>query len=201
MNVYELWYEFLKLAYEDETITVSAKVREDFGDLGEVFDDWWVDHAYLFEREEPLVFRVIDSAEEYNQFHCDDDLVVLFMLDRPKEELLEVFSRLLDENQHRKMGRPQPVEMAEYDLASYQRTDTLKKVLDVLNERKNESLKLYQIGEALSLNPVQIPKDGELRKDISDKRRNMTVTVSRYLRWGKEIKENVAKGIFPKHNR
>ncbi len=74
-------------------------------------------------------------------------------------------------------------------------------MLAVYDLRKSdESLKLHKIGERLRLNPRQMPKQGDTAKAISDKRRVMTATASRYFRRAEKLIENAAIGIFPKHD-
>lgn len=207
MDIYELWYSFLKRAYDDPDIAVSKQVRTDFGDLSEPFREWWPEHKHLFERLDDNPLYVIKDAADYEYWACPDlpelDLVVSFNMYCSKAQLLEAFSNLLDERHLTKRGRPpKPKKMSEYAVETYQSLTALKRTLDVLDKRDKEpGWKLYEIGENLNLCLSSMPEKGDSKKDTSDKRRVMSATASRYLRWAKEIKENVAQGVFPQHSR
>ena len=62
---------------------------------------------------------------------------------------------------------------------------------------KSQRLKLWQIGESLSLVPTAMPKKWDSVYETRHKHNTMTMTVSRYTRNARAIIRNTARGQFP----
>jgi hypothetical protein len=74
---YRLWFEFLKLALTDLSVTVDRNLYSDWGNVeGADFDDWWeINWRKLF--AVPATTGAIESLEEFKAAIADPSCVVL----------------------------------------------------------------------------------------------------------------------------
>jgi hypothetical protein len=94
---YRLWFEFLKLALQDETLTVDAKRYEAWGDVaGTDFSDWWsANWRDLFAVD--IGVQVVEKLSPKSQ-RSDKELIVRIPLyQNPKRSVAQVAELL---NQH-----------------------------------------------------------------------------------------------------
>jgi hypothetical protein len=124
--------------------------------------------------------------------------------DCTRDYLVSLFGGFLDEKGIGKgAGRKKhkdEVKFAKYPF--YQRPDvgSLRLSLEVWERRhKQPRPTLYEIGCQIELCPDQVIRKKDTKDERADKMNVMNATVSRYLRWAKNIKRNVALGIFPKN--
>lgn len=91
---YRLWFEFLKLALKDQTLTVDKAFYEPWGPVADAdFDDWWVSHWQdLFAVD--IGVRVCGRDERAN----DRELLVKVPLYQHKARTLRQLGELLDQH-------------------------------------------------------------------------------------------------------
>lgn len=207
---YQLWYDCLQLSDRKRW---TKRVRQHFADLdGLAWEQWWEQcRLPLFNRTGPddiamLTVETIASPAEFdwywNQFRTDehDSICLYAYLGSSKRDLLAAFGKLLDQHHKGRRGRPK-VEggtLAEFDLAGPVNVQPMKKALQVWRARlADESATLWQIGKACEVNANQVPKRGDTAEEVSDKKRVLAVTVSRYLKRADQLIRGVERGVFP----
>jgi hypothetical protein len=222
---FRLWFEFLResVKYRRQVrARKGGRVYKDFGDIYSCeFDDWWPSHRELFDDKfedlmQILLIRIdcdptkqwgVHAIESMEDFEYDiklGRLIVSVDLSMTKKKLIGDFEGLLKKHYADRKGRPKPdtkIRSIKYPLVGRPNLPALEIMLNVYRTRKeNAELKLHEIGEKLRLNPKQMPKRGDSKWHIQEKRRIMTATVSRYFRRAEKLINNAEKGIFPKHD-
>lgn len=205
-RVYELWFEFLKLA---DPAKCDDAVKNDFGDVWKTdFKPWWEDHAYLFESLDPLTFEFVNTVDDFKHFEGSDDLLVITVpLLASKMHLRKEFEKLLREYHPGERGRPKYEDYAEhYSLCSRPYVQGLEQTLKVYKYKLEHPFASgEEIEDALTLITKKGSRAGEIWKAASTPKefehlRNIQrSTVSRYLRQANVLIENVAQGVFPKN--
>jgi hypothetical protein len=59
------------------------------------------------------------------------------------------------------------------------------------------SVNLFEVGEAMALNPRLVVKHGDLGSDVREKRLKMSLMVSEYLEKAKNLIAHASEGTFP----
>jgi hypothetical protein len=178
---------------------------KDFGDVRMPFWEWWIDHGEdIFMTGEKMGVWELESDEDIRQARKEAAYIVRIDPDCTRDYLVSLFRGFLDEKGIGKgAGRKEhkdEVKFAKYPF--YQRPDvgSLRLSLEVWERRhKQPRPTLYEIGCQLDLCPDQVIRKKDTKDERADKMNVMNATVSRYLRWAKNIKQNVALGIFPKN--
>ena len=214
-NVYELWYEWLKTIHPSQW---AESAKDTLVNCEMPFEQWWEAHKQFFLPVYDLTsLWVIEDEEDYKIFHDSRDpegeLIVAFNTGMPTNTIVKAVRKLLNErNLTHRVGRPE-FDDSGADLFSLDRRPdeptirTLNTMLRIykawLSEKekpKSEQKPLWAIGIQEKVNLSQIPADGDTAKTISDKRKVLTATVSRYLRWAITLRENLmADNTFPRY--
>jgi hypothetical protein len=214
-TVYYYWFEFLKRSDPKER---SKKVRDDFGDIDNAdFMDWWrttgFELFYFFDLSEFPTMGVLNLETAQESLEAGRFMVSIDMT-FPKKVIMDRLKAIVEKRVISKVGRRKfrADKGGKYTVQSYVDTNALMKTLAVYDLCKknepltgNDKLKRWQIEERIGLidkKASALWKMGKTTKELADKRKVQTATVSRYLRHANEIIENVAKhGKFPVHGR
>lgn len=203
-SAYYYWYLYMQLV---EGYGPKHPLWRDFGDVQMPFWDWWCAHGEdIFATGEKSGVEELVSDDDIQKARSDGAYVVRVDPDCTRDYLMFYFQDFLDEKGIRTTaGRRQhkdEVKFARYPF--YQRPDvkSLRITLEVWKLRQQlPRPTLYEIGRKLRLNPSAVINDKKDTEAIkTDKKNVMNATVSRYLKWATNIKDNVAKGIFPKND-
>jgi hypothetical protein len=190
-----------------------ALLYADFGDVrSDSFREWWgaPQHRgeYLF-AEQPIDFSVVKvDEEECGLLHATPNVMLVAVnMERGRRFLQKRFATLLQREHQGKRGRislGNTVSSARYPLHRNFSVHNLKEMLRTYdavtaNETlpKSQRLKLWQIGESLSLVPTAMPKKWDSAYETRHKHNTMTMTVSRYTKNARAIIRNTAFGQFP----
>lgn len=189
-------------------------MRDDFGDIDNVeFMDWWRTtglRLFYFEdlSEFPtmgvLNLKTAQESLDAGRFMVSIDMTF------PKKVIMDRLKAIVEKRVTSKVGRRKfkADKGGKYSVKSYVDTNALMKTLAVYDlSIKEPSLKRWEIEERIGLIDKKANKKanalwkmGKTTKELADKRKVQTATVSRYLRHANEIIENVAKhGEFPVH--
>lgn len=125
-------------------------------------------------------------------------------LSLPKRFIEKKLAKLLARYHKRKKGqRTYKESRALYSIATQFRPSSLKKLLELYDVHQSQPhLKEWELGQRFRLGTV-LTKDelegGRGRNDSTavDKRRNLSVAVSKKLRDAKSIIQGVGRGVFP----
>lgn len=203
-SAYYYWYLYMR---EVGDYGPKHPLWEDFGDVQMPFWDWWCAHGEdIFATGEKSGVEELVSDDDIQQARSEGAYVVRVDPDCTRDYLMFYFQDFLDEKGIRPTAGRRPhkdeVKFARYPF--YQRPDvkSLRITLDVWKLRQQQPKPtLYEIGRKLRLNPSAVINDKKDTDAIkADKKNVMNATVSRYLKWATNIKENVAKGISPKND-
>jgi len=208
-SVYYWWFEYLR-RNQDYLKTCECLGRtgmvalyKDFGEVRDVtFKEWWTSDgrgARLF--AEPVavqnvrVLAVSDAVPD-----IDKAITISFPLDLPKGFLVKSLQAILKKQHSGKRGiQNAKSSVAIYKLSGQPFIKALESALKVYDyKQQNPSLKLWEIGN-------QIPGLFEASKitakdapgEISDKKRVLAASVSRYLKQTSKSIEDAGRGIFP----
>lgn len=205
---YYWWYEYLK-RHDEYRLCCEKKGRgtyswlyKHFGNVHKFpFDEWWRGHKWLFEEQKPFIIHHLMNKDEYEWCDFETTMFLGVNLLSSKRTLLKEFERLLKEFHPGDKGRPAWDNCtAEFPLCFRPNIPVLKKTLAVYDLKKsNPDLKLWQIGDRLKLNPNQMTT-GKIvagRSTLTDARRIMEATVSRYLKHAEILIHNTGEGEFP----
>ena len=216
---YYWWWEYLRRStdYIDCCINAGsgelAALYADFGDVRiDSFRDWWGAPQnrgeYLF-AEQPADFSVkkLDEAVSTPMQANASVMLVAVNMELGRKFLQKRFATLLQEEHQGMRGRislGSTASSARYPLHRNFSAHNLKEMLRTYdavtaNEAlpKSQRLKLWQIGESLSLVPTSMPKKWDSVYETRHKHNTMTMTVSRYTRNARAIIRNTARGQFP----
>jgi len=199
------WHRFMRLV---DGYDQAHPLWADFGDVRLPFWTWWVRHG-----EDLFMTGLEDGVEELVDDRQVADArrsgapILRVDIGCSRGYLLERFVAFLDERQGLvKSGRKShgnEVREARYPFHQRPDADALQKVFAVWKLRHplgaaKKVPTLYDVGVTLNLHPGAVILDDDDDEVIADKRNWMNATVSRYNRWGQNIIDNVALGIFPK---
>jgi hypothetical protein len=217
-TLYEAWFRALKLSpYLEQGWTtgqwLSAEAQETgklFGDLrGEQFDAWWMAKGFtLF--AETRAFRhvsVLGGAGEkaHGPQASSASLALEVPLDVSPATLKRQFDALLRQHhpQYQNFDRwgasSARVRMENRKLTSVS-INLFLKVYEAWRQRggPDQQVRLYDIGEALRLNPRFSVTADDTPYEASDKHRKMSLTVSEYLEKAKNLVAHASEGYFPR---
>lgn len=159
---YRLWFEYLKLAVTDPSVSVGKKIYARWGNVAQSdFDDWWDSHWCLFSVEAPT--RVLTNKREFADTMKDPTMVVLRVsLAEPKRR------RIKDINDA----------LARYTLTAQQRAMARRKPLFALSGRRSMNMKTLR--GMLKFLQLHRAKGG-----------NIEATSIAYLKWSQNWNEKV----------
>jgi hypothetical protein len=216
---YYWWWAYLKRStdYIDCCINAGsgelAALYADFGDLrSDSFREWWGAPQnrgeYLF-AEQPVDFSVkkLDEAVSTPLQTKMNVMLIAVNMELGRRFLQKRFVTLLQKEHQGKRGRislGDTASSAKYPLHRNFSAYNLKEMLRTYdavaaNEAlpKSQRLKLWQVGESLSLVPTAMPKKWDSVYETRHKHNTMTMTVSRYTKHALAIIQNTARGQFP----
>jgi hypothetical protein len=129
-------------------------------------------------------------------------LIVSIPLSFPKRDIDKRLKAILRKNHSRKRGeRLMKSSKALYPIGRQFNLHSLKSILDVYDLRTNrQDLTLWEIAQELRVTSTLSEKElNSPRGDPSAvaKKAIMSVTVSRKLKWAKQIIDGVGRGVFP----
>jgi hypothetical protein len=214
-NIYELWYEWLKTIDPSQW---AESAKDTLVDCEMPFAQWWEAHKQFFLPFYDLTsLWVIENEDDYKIFHdsrdTEGELIVAFNTAMPTSAIIKAVRKLLNERDltHR-VGRPafddSGADLFELDRRPDEPTirtlNTMFRIYKAwLSEKekpKNQQQPLWAIGVQERVVLSQIPAEGDTAKTISDKRKVLTATVSRYLRWAKTLRGNLMdNNTFPRY--
>jgi hypothetical protein len=214
-NVYELWYEWLKTIDPSQW---AESAKDTLVDCEMPFEQWWEECKHYFLPAFDLTsLWVIENEDDYKLFHDSSDpegeLIVAFNVYMPTNAIVRAVRKLLNERSltHR-VGRPRFDDSGADVFSLDRRPDeptirTLNTMLRIykawLSERekpKSEQQPLWAIGIQERVILSQIPAAGDTAKTVSDKRKVLTASVSRYLRWAKTLQRHLMENnTFPRY--
>lgn len=211
-TLYEAWFNALRLSpYMAESIDSGnwlsdqqQKTYERFGDLrGTTFDQWWVDVGFnLFaEGQDFKRLSLLDTSGEVTK----DTLVIEIPLTTSPATLKEQFNELLREHHpHFKKFDRWKMSTATAKLQSSRLTSLSINLYLAVYEKQREmvategpDVTLYQVGEALNLNPRLVVVFADRPADVKEKHLQMSLLVSEYLKKAKNLIAYASEGIFP----
>jgi hypothetical protein len=211
-TMYEAWFNALRLSpYMAESIDTGEWLSEQqentykkFGDLrNATFDQWWVDVGFnLFaEGQDFKRLTLREQSDEAKQ----DTLVIEIPLTTSPATLKAQFSDLLrDHHPHFKKFDRWEMSTAYVKLQSSRLTSlSINLYLMVYEKQKNmiatdgDEVTLYQVGEALDINPRLVVRYADRPADIKEKHLQMSLQVSEYIKKAKNLIAYASEGIFP----
>jgi hypothetical protein len=149
-------------------------------------------------------FDELATDEEIQEARKDGAYIVRIDPDCPRDYLMFYFREFLREKNIRKgAGRrrlKEEMKFARYPFHRRPDVRTLRIALEawLLRQQTDPKHTLYQIGCLLKVNPSAVIRKKDTAADKLVKKNIMNATVSRYLRWARNIRQNVGNGIFPK---
>lgn len=205
-QMYELWHEWLQLSDEKDW---DDYVRDEYREAKAVsFDVWWDKYwkRTLMGRED-YAFMPVNTVEEFNEsievqraFGELNERIYIIGFSAPKHVLRKALEKLIEEfhTTNLKTGHQfEDYSMTRVALVkppTKRFVTTVRTILDIYKEWLNSpEKKLYEIGFDVGLNKE---KGGQ----FDDKKQLMSITVSRYVKWGHEITAQLTVGEFPYYN-
>lgn len=211
-TMYEAWYRAVKLSpYTAQAIAIKEwrsqqqkGTYERFGDLqGTTFDSWWVERGYELFMEKGD-FKKIGVREGLDQDVNDKTLILEIPLTVSPATLKQQFDDLLrTHHEHYKRFDRWQHSSATGRLQSSKLTSvSINLYLDVYEQWQamcalEGSVNLFEVGEAMALNPRLMVKHGDLGSDVREKHLKMSLLVSEYLEKAKNLIAYASEGIFP----
>lgn len=202
MDIHRLLYEWLNRTDRDQWSEALWLTEPDMP-----FEQWWKENEEGLTNlaDDDWCFQQVTSVDDYERNKWGDDepeLCVFVNMYNTKEALIEGFKQLLKEKHAGKVGRPKPRIYSDFEwceVSGELTMRTLEIMLTVYDLRQKTSLKLWQIGEMLNMNPSQITLPDDPHKVLVAKKSVMNATVSRYLKWADTLKKNLCAGRFPRY--
>lgn len=211
-TMYEAWYRAVKLSpYTAQAISTNEwrshqqqETYERFGDLqGTTFESWWVERGYeLF--KEPGDFKKIGVRESSDQEVKDKTLILEIPLTVSPATLKSQFDDLLRQHHehYRRFDRWQHSSATGRLQSSKLTSLSINLYLDVYERWQlmctlEGAVNLYEVGEAMALNPRLVVKRSDLGNDIREKHLKMSLMVSEYLEKAKNLIAHASEGRFP----
>lgn len=224
MECYRLWFEFLKLTDKKYW---SKSVLKHFDDVSGTFDEWWLNHSYLFQK--PANFKVIEVKTDADIKYINDNpsvegypgvLALAIPLWEPKDVLMQQVAEIISKYHESSSGRPKFDDWSDYYRFS-KRPDSkmLNKILTVykvyllnLDKLESNEMEFWQIEEEANKIYSIIDRTGKnltlkWKTNLTDpklheKERHLSqkTTAKKYIHAAKEILENVVIGKFPEYS-
>ncbi len=208
-SVYYWWWAYLKrnqkylACCENGGRGELSSLYNDFGDVrSDNFKSWWLTGnrgANLFaEKPKEEIFRVVPFGEKVEA--TEGFITVVAPLGLPKEFLVTKFKDALVKSTHSgKRGYQYAKQNSlKYRINGQPNVKSLALGLEVYDYvQANPHLKLWEVGNIIpSVLKVQKIKKGDTHAEIVDKKRRLTIIVSRYLKRVEGYIENTGKGLF-----
>ncbi len=211
-TLYEAWYRAVLLSpYMTESIDSNvwrSQSQQDtfkrFGDLRDTtFESWWVERGYeLF--MEKADFKKIGVRESSAQEVKEKTLILEIPLTVSPSTLKLQFDELLRKHHdhYKKFDRWQHSSATGKLQSSKLTSASINLYLDVYQQwqvmqAKDVGVNLYEVGEAMALNPRLVVKHNDYNSDIREKHLKMSLMVSEYLEKAKNLIAHASEGIFP----
>ena len=212
-SLYGWWWRFLKACpqyppdpCERRNDPVRGAVYEDFGELGDSFQDWWQERGRRLFQEQQMVplIQLVEAKEDYSGRMPARSLVLELPMNLSREGLMEQLNFILDRfhpgdqllrHEHSTARR------RIYPRPRYRR-DKLPMLLAVWTARQREPQPTFwKIGQELGLDAGLEVDDADqggaasaIRKELSDK-------VERLYVQAQKLVHNAALGQFPRDDR
>jgi hypothetical protein len=211
-TMYEAWFNALRLSpYMAESIDTGEWLSdqqhatyEKFGDLRKTtFDQWWVDVGFNLFAEMQDFKRLTLRKQCVETEH--DTLLIEIPLTTSPATLKAQFSDLLREHHpyFKKFDRWE-MSTANAKLQSSRLTSLSINLYLMVYEKQRDMIAtnghevtLYQVGEALDINPRLVVKHADRPADIKEKHLQMSLQVSEYLKKAKNLIAYASEGVFP----
>ena len=220
-NKYKLFCEEnnnFKNNYSNKEEIQIKKLYEDFGDVRYAgcryvaFTKWWTNRVntnetrgvYLFaEPQDNLKVEIVNDKEEFKT-EIDKNIVVSIPLSLSRKYIDKDITRILKNRAKTEKGRKArnpKSSRARYSLSKACVPTVLKKTFDLYDAKQeaiNKQNKVSNVQLGIIINLVYNEKNNqtELRNE-ENKRRKITIVVSRYLKNAKNMIGNTTKGYFP----
>lgn len=218
-SLYQAWFEALQLspfyaAGIDSGHWRSEEARQTFGRFGDLrgqsFGRWWKTKGYRLFAEEvgyhPLKLADPQAAEDMNLHGIvtGEALTVRVPLNLAPKLLKQQFDELLQTHhpQYERFDRWEH-STAEVRLQNRRLTnDAVNLFLKVYRmslpaDADSEPPRHYEIGERLKLAPKFMPREGDNPAWLIEKRRDMALVVSDYMKNARNLLAHAAEGCFP----
>lgn len=211
-SLYQAWFDALQLSpfYADgidNGLWRSDEARDTyqvFGDLRELtFDHWWVERGYKVFAEQHDFRRVVVSKEP-GQYGSEGPSISLEIpLNVSPATLKRQFDSLLREHHphYRDFDRWQAstarVRFENRKLTSVSINLYLKVYRYWLESQATGGVQLYEIGEALNLDPKHKVLRSDYPREASAKHLKMSLLVTEYLEKSKNLVAHATEGRFP----
>jgi hypothetical protein len=216
-SIYYLWWEFLRRNSDYQTTCENggkgeyAELYADFGNVHEgTFREWWTkdDRGARLFAEPPLPLSVKaltpDKIAALPKGWDSGSLLVMIPLSLPKRFIEKKLGKLLARHHKRKKGQKTYKESrAPYPIGTTFRVASLKKLLDLYDlHQLQPDLKEWELAQKLRLGTT-LNKDelegerGRANPTAVEKKKNLSVAVSKKLRDAKSIIKGVGRGKFP----
>lgn len=175
-----------------------SRLYKDFGDIYNVdFHRWWVTDQrgeYLFaEPLEPISLHELHTVDDWDKNWKESEVMIVAVpLLGAKRLLKRSFAQLLKNRHKGKPGMPAKAKSeALYKVNVRFSIHALEQMMKVYELRQAEPhLTLAEIGQQLKLIPTAMPKRGDTKKELADKKNTMSAAVSRYLKKAAAIIKN-----------
>lgn len=211
-SLYQAWFDALQLSpfYAegiDQGIWRSTQAKETFAVFGDVrgtdFDTWWTQRGYEIFAEKHA-FRRVEVAQ-----HTDASgrsgltLCLEIPLDVSPRTLKLQFDALLQEHHphYRDFDRWQAssaqVRFENRKLSSVSINIYLKVYRYWIQSQPEGGVQLYEIGEALNLDPKHKVLVSDYPREASAKHLKMSLLVTEYLEKAKNLVAHATEGRFP----
>lgn len=211
-TLYEAWYRAVKLspfmAASIDSNVWRSQLQQDtfnrFGDLRDTtFESWWVERGYeLF--MEKADFKKIGVRESSAQEVKEKTLILEIPLTVSPSTLKLQFDELLRKHHdhYKRFDRWQHSSATGKLQSSKLTSASINLYLDVYQQwqvmqARDAGVNLYEVGEAMALNPRLVVKHNDYNSDIREKHLKMSLMVSEYLEKAKNLIAHASEGIFP----
>ena len=211
-TLYEAWYRAVKLspymaASIDSNVWRSQSQQDTFIRIGDLrastFESWWIERGYeLF--MEKADFKKIGVREGNAQEIKDKTLILEIPLTVSPATLKLQFDELLRKyhENYKRFDRWQHSSATGKLQSSKLTSVSINLYLDVYEQwhamqTKDAAINLYEVGEAMNLNPRLVVKHVDLNSDVREKHLKMSLLVSEYLEKAKNLIAHASEGIFP----
>ncbi len=212
-SLYGWWWRFLKACpqyppdpYERRNDPVRGAVYEDFGELGDSFQDWWQERGRRLFQEQQMVplIQLVEAKEDPIGRMPARSLVLELPMNLSREGLMEQLNFILDRfhpgdqllrHEHSTARR------RIYPRPRYRR-DKLPMLLAVWTARQRDPQPAFwEIGQELGLDAGMEISDSDSPAEAVDKRDVLGKLVKRLHDQAHKLVHNAALGQFPRDDR
>lgn len=154
-------------------------------------------------REERFTVQEVTSEQEaadwWGDYGWDNDVRLLSVnLLEPDSRLVEDFLALVHKHRKNKPGRPEYEQFApDFPFTRIPRIDVINNMLTVWDLKQAGGKTLYEIGVEVKASAVHVIEPNDTKAEQVNKKRMMTITVSRMLKRATDLIEGVEQGSFP----